>query len=72
MTAHRLAHVLLQLAQILPLRGNSALSARRVPGSGQPAAFLVALDFKRDLGPLTLFLQIRFHSLVFNLALNFV
>jgi len=40
--------------------------------SQRPAVLLVALDFKGDLGPLALFLQIRFQSLKSKLARNFV
>src|SRR5213594_2411178 len=68
-TAHRLAHVQLKLPQILALSGDAALTTRRVPGGSQPAALLVALDFKGDVArPLSLLFSARFHSLVFNLA----
>src|SRR5437879_5985005 len=48
MAAYRLAHVLFQLAQILPLRRNSALAARRVPRCSEPAALPIALYLECD------------------------
>jgi len=48
MNRHRVRDLLLQVAEILPLRGDAAFATRIVPPCHQPARLLVTLDLKGD------------------------
>src|SRR6266849_3647769 len=45
---YRLGDLVLQVAQVLPLRSNAAGAIRCIPRGHQPARFLVVLDLERD------------------------
>jgi hypothetical protein len=48
MDRHRVRNLLLQVAEILPLRGDAAWATRIIPPGHKPARLLVTLDLKGD------------------------
>jgi hypothetical protein len=48
MSRHRVRDLLLQVAEILPLRGDAACATRIIPPRHEPARLLVTLDLKGD------------------------
>ncbi len=55
----RLRDLLLQIAEILPLRGDAACAIRVIPRCHEPARLLVTLDLKGDFFH---YLEPLFHS----------
>ena len=75
-----LSNLLLQIAEVLPLRGDATRALRIIPPCHEPARFFVALDLKSDffhyLCPLfhTLYYRrwIRYTPFTFALARSFL